>query len=318
MKKFLISIDTEGDNLWNWKPNDKITTNNARYLSRFQDLCDEYGFKPTYLTNYEMALDDCFQGFCKRVVKNSSAEIGLHVHAWNNPPEYCLKEVYNNPGAAYITEYPYEIMLQKAKVTYDLLSQITGMPIVTHRSGRWATNDQYFRVLGEIGIKYDCSITPHIDWSGNPGMSIGSCGNDYSNQSEKPHLIDNIETEIWEIPVTVRQVRKFFSPSKVSCRSIIGSLYRAFSIQNIWLRPTNKNSYEMKWLIDDVVKDSNADYIMFMLHSSELMPGGSPTFLDDESIEELYKQLRELFTYASKNFEGMTIGAYGEKVRFGK
>ncbi|MDR8263551.1 deacetylase, partial [Acinetobacter baumannii] len=48
---FLITIDTEGDNLW--QKHDSITTENARYLPRFQQLCEKYGFKPVYLTNYE-------------------------------------------------------------------------------------------------------------------------------------------------------------------------------------------------------------------------------------------------------------------------
>ena len=54
MKKFIITVDTEGDNLWGYKEGDTITTNNALYIPRFQELCENYGFKPVYLTNYEM------------------------------------------------------------------------------------------------------------------------------------------------------------------------------------------------------------------------------------------------------------------------
>ena len=66
MKSFLISIDTEGDNLWAWKKGDIITTNNACFLERFQSLCNEFGFKPTYLTNYEMAKSQEFVKFAKK------------------------------------------------------------------------------------------------------------------------------------------------------------------------------------------------------------------------------------------------------------
>lgn len=31
MKKFLITIDTEGDNLWEWKNGEKIYTENTLY-----------------------------------------------------------------------------------------------------------------------------------------------------------------------------------------------------------------------------------------------------------------------------------------------
>ena len=56
---FLITIDTEGDDIWGRHAT--VTTENARYLPRFQDLCRKHGFKPTYLTNYEMAVDSRYQ-----------------------------------------------------------------------------------------------------------------------------------------------------------------------------------------------------------------------------------------------------------------
>jgi hypothetical protein len=38
-----------------------------------------------------------------------------------------------------------------------------------------------------------------------------------------------------------------------------------------------------------------------MLHSSELMPGGSPTFTTEASIERLYDDLDALFSEASRS-----------------
>jgi hypothetical protein len=42
-------------------------------------------------------------------------------------------------------------------------------------------------------------------------------------------------------------------------------------------------------------------------HSSELMPGGSPFFPNERSIERLYETLESLFCEAAKNFRGMTL-----------
>ena len=81
---FLITIDTEGDNLW--QKHDSITTENARYLPRFQQLCEKYGFKPVYLTNYEMAIDPFYIEFARDVIARGTAEVGMHLHAWNSPP----------------------------------------------------------------------------------------------------------------------------------------------------------------------------------------------------------------------------------------
>ena len=41
-------------------------------------------------------------------------------------------------------------------------------------------------------------------------------------------------------------------------------------------------------------------YIMFMIHSSELMPGGSPYFKTEKAIRDLNNALEEMFGYLRK------------------
>ena len=54
---------------------------------------------------------------------------------------------------------------------------------------------------------------------------------------------------------------------------------------------------------------------MFMLHSSELMPGGSPAFKTEEDVEKLYRMTEEVFETAVRNgFKGMTLRDYGTVV----
>ena len=69
--------------------------------------------------------------------------------------------------------------------------------------------------------------------------------------------------------------------------------------RNVWLRPTKNPSFTaLKKVLDAVSADS--DYAMFMLHSSEMMPGGSPSFPDNKSIEELYNCIERTFAYAKQ------------------
>jgi hypothetical protein len=60
---FLTAIDTEEDNLW-FSPRSR-TTGSARWLAYFQALCEPYGLKPAYLTNYGMATSPAFQSFAR-------------------------------------------------------------------------------------------------------------------------------------------------------------------------------------------------------------------------------------------------------------
>ncbi len=312
MKSFLISIDTEGDNLWAWKKGDAITTENAKFLERFQNVCNEYGFKPTYLTNYEMAKSNEFVRFAKRCVDSNVAEIGMHLHAWNTPPEYNLGNILPNPGAPYLIEYPYEIMDQKISTMTTLLEDTFEMKVDTHRAGRWATDDRYYELLRRHGYSFDCSVTPHVDWSSHQGESLGSEGSDYTNASERPYeLLDGLN----EIPCTVRVSHRFFKPARPSLKGYAGSCYRKLKGELIWLRPDGYNLEKMLWLLDAVYADPSLDYIMFMLHSSELMPGGSSTFKTQESIEHLYKDINKVFSVASNDFVGMTIGEYGRNLK---
>lgn len=315
MKSFLISIDTEGDNLWTWKKGSEITTKNAGFLERFQNLCNEFGFKPTYLTNYEMAKSQEFVRFAKKIVTLNEAEIGMHLHAWNTPPDYELGSQNPNPGAPYLIEYPNEVMDQKIMTMTTLLESTFERRIETHRAGRWATNERYFELLHKYGYRFDCSITPHVNWNNKPGESIGSCGSDYSKESDRVHILIEDQRPLYEIPCTVKVSHRYFKPNKCTFRGYAGSFYRMITGELVWLRPDGHNLDKMLWILDSVSEDKSADYIMFMLHSSELMPGGSPTFRTEESIEHLYQDMRKVFIKASKKFEGKTICEYGRSIK---
>lgn len=313
-KKFLISIDTEGDNLWAWKPGDSINTENAKYLPRFQELCDQYGFKPTYLTNYEMACDDYFVEFAKNTMQENRCEIGMHLHAWNSPPAYEL-EVRSDvePGAPYLIEYSEEIMDEKICYMTNLLKERFGILPVTHRAGRWAMNRTYFRLLEKHGYKYDCSVTPGKSWSHAPGQSNGSFGSDYLRASLYPYTVNG--SNIVEIPVTVREDHRLRKNPGEGIRKQVRNQYRALKGQGkIWLRPNGHNLEDMMYLTNVVSRNRKDDYLMFMLHSSELMPGSNPRFTTNESIEKLYSDLNVLFWHIAKEYKGATIGEYGTSI----
>lgn len=134
MKSFIITIDTEGDNLWAYHKGDPIKTENVKFIPRFQDLCNQYGFKPVWLTNYEMIMSDEYVDYIKKPLAKGQCEIGIHVHAWNNPPFYELNGKYN--GNPYLIEYPDDVMHAKFKAIYDLIYERLGVKVKSHRSGR--------------------------------------------------------------------------------------------------------------------------------------------------------------------------------------
>lgn len=312
---FLITIDTEGDNLWE-KPS-SITAKNAEYLFRFQELCEEYGFKPTYLTNYEMASSKVFIEFARDVIKSNTGEIGMHLHAWNSPPLIPLtKDDFKLQP--YLIEYNEEVIRQKVEYMTKLLEDTFQIGISSHRAGRWGFNEYYAKILEELGYKVDCSVTPLINWNSQKGVSWGRGGTDYSSFPDKAYFLDlsNVSKEgksrILEVPMTITSTDSMLSKeinnkfkNKKTLRKFANRLFPSFYM----LRPSGKNLHRLLRIIDKTIENGK-DYAEFMIHSSELMPGGSPTFKSKNHIEGLYRDLRMLFDIANKSFNGATMLEY--------
>lgn len=309
-KKFLISIDTEGDNLWSWIPGKEITTENTKQLPEFQSLCDNFGFKPTYLTNFEMVEDHHFVDMFSKIQQDNRCEIGMHMHAWNSPPvEYELPvRTDGKTGQAYLIEYPEDVMEEKISFMTELIHERFGIRPITHRAGRWAMNETYFGLLDKYGYLADCSVTPGVDWTGHAGCSPDSGGSNYLNAEKRPYIVP--DTGVMEIPMTIRKDHRFYKPERFRPRSIGGSIYRAIKGTDIiWMRPNGWNIDDMIWL-SDYIRHSNTDYLMFMIHSSELAYGCNPRFKNKDQIDHLYSDLNRLFSHISNYYEGMTIGKY--------
>lgn len=299
MKYFLITVDTEGDNMWRklYSRNAikyRMTTKNAEYLHRFQSLCESYELHPTYFVDYEMSQAEPFVEMARDGLRRGTLEVGMHMHAWSCPPYYDLEPSGWSCGNPYIGEYPVGVVRKKVDYLTKSLQDIFQTDIVSHRSGRWYLDRKYLWILKEFGYYADCSVTPGVDWSGNPGLTAGSKGTDYRRYSSgsyemsllRPHR--HGKSGIWEIPVSIE-------PGKDGVLQ--------------WLRPNGKNSQEMRSVVSSK-EQSGEDYIEFMIHSSELMEKGSPNFLTKEAIDNLYGDIKELFEFASERYRGATVKAY--------
>ena len=326
---FLITIDTEGDNLWS-KPH-TITTRNSGYVPRLQSLCEHYGLKPTYLTNWEMVHCPDFLGFARDALSRSVAEVGMHLHAWNSPPIVPLTadDFEHQP---YLIEYPEPQLREKVKVMTAALEERFGRKMISHRAGRWAIDTVYARALLDNGYSVDCSVTPHVSWRMHFGDPAGRGGADYSSFPEDayfftpgrldcPHLANGTDGErcLLELPMTV--VRPRLSAGAASAKRLLlaggrigARLSHRLFAETRWLRPRGDDRREPL----RALKEASAEhrpFVEFMLHSSELMPGGSPRFPDERSVEALYDDLDELFSWANAHgYVGCTLAQYRERL----
>jgi hypothetical protein len=316
----VITIDTEGDNLWE-NPT-APTTANARYIPRFQNLCESYGFKPTYLVDYEMASDAFFQDFGRGLLESGVAEIGTHLHAWNTPP---LSDETSGKYSIYITELPYETILLKMTFMTQLLTEVFHSRPISHRGGRWGFDEQVAHALSKLGYLVDCSVTPGVSWRHHKGNPRGKGGPDYSDFSIRPYFLDltrirfeGIST-ILEVPVTIEPTySRLFDEIYQRLGKRWYFLQRAanrLKPPHIWLRPNGHNLDAMIDIVDWGMRQ-NLPVLHMMLHSSELMPGASPNFRRKGDIEKLYDDLDHFFSNVlARKIGSATLAEYRQAFR---
>lgn len=317
---FIITVDTEGDDLWA-RPRE-ITTRNAGYLPRFQALCERFGLEPVYLTNYEMAMSPVFAEFARDVVARRAGEIGMHLHAWNSPPldPLTTNDFHYQP---YLTEFPEPVMRQKIETLTAILEDRFGQKMISHRGGRWAFDGRYASILLDAGYRVDCSVTPGLSWRGAPGAPTGHGGPDYSAFPCDPYFLGSSDVSVpaseglLEVPVTSRLSNLYgVAPWLYGVRFVRRFATRASPavsllcpVQPALRAPVNRH---LKAMVDLArrVRSEGPPYLEFMVHSSELMPGGSPTFRTESDIECLYEHLEILFEEQSTWCYGATLAEF--------
>ena len=313
---FLITIDTEGDNQWS-KPKE-ITARNADALPRFQELCDRYGLKPTYLATWEMVKSGSFVEFGKDVMASGRARIGMHLHAWNSPPIVPLTDddFRHQP---YLIEYAQDVIREKVKVMTDTLEHTFGSKMLSHRAGRWGLNETYARILSDAGYTVDCSVTPHIDWRVHTGRPGGRGGIDYRSFPDRAYFLDLDDisragsSDLLELPMTIMadHQQSWARALRSGTRKVphLQRLVHGYLPAYSWLRPNGRNGSTLPRLLQ-MARTLGRRLREFMLHSSELMAGGSPTFPTGRSIAALYSHLEALFDASTRDWVGQTLSVF--------
>jgi hypothetical protein len=309
---FIITVDTEGDDIWS-RPRE-ITTRNALFLPRFQALCERFGYRPVYLANYEMVDSEEFLEFGRDVLRRNAGEIGMHLHAWNSPPLVPLTDddFRHQP---YLIEYSDEVMREKIKVMTVLLAERFGRPVVSHRAGRFGFDGRYAAMLLEQGYRVDCSVTPGVDWRTTPGAPDGTGGPDYRRFPDRPYFLDPGDIArparrgLLEVPVTIEMSELFRAAPWAYHLPLAGRVVNRISPTLSWACP-GENDLAGMLRAARRARATGAVCVEFLVHSSELMPGGSPRFRTVAAVERLYASLELLFEELSAWCSGTTLAEF--------
>ncbi len=303
---FVMTIDTEADNQWDFGA--PLTTENVRYWPAFQDVCDAYGIKTTYLVTSEIAADPSARGLLRNWVNEGKAEVGAHVHPWTTPPfldEPGLRS--NDPAHSYLSELPADLVHAKLEHLTAAIEAAFDMRPTSFRAGRFGFDGRCAQALSELGYVVDTSVTPLVDWSAHTGLPGGDGGPDFTTHDAAPFVIAGTgQPGLLEIPLTIvvsyGLLRRHPSLLRLYRSSLIrpwrnrlaGRWLRAQPIQ---LRPVPQFTVRDLRAAWDESRRMNAGVAVMMVHSSELMPNGSPYRRTPESVQKLLRELAEFFGY---------------------
>lgn len=315
--KFILTIDTEGDNQWDHGR--ELSVENIRFVPRFQDLCEKHSIKPTYLVTSEVCNDVFAREIFTKYLSVGSAEVGAHLHSWTTPP-FLDKDGFrfNDVNHAFATELPEDLLSRKVKNLTDQIEASFGKRPSSFRSGRFGFNEKVARILTDNLYLVDSSITPFTSWSVNKGLPDGNGGPDFINADPFPSKYDFSNGSLIEIPVTIlptrfplnrnhSAARHYFSnvDKSIILRALRKLLYKN---QPLWLRPLILMNLNLFSELLDEAKRINLPDIVMMFHSSELMPGCSIYRKDKEEIEELYHTLDRFFILLNeRNINSVTL-----------
>jgi hypothetical protein len=297
---FVITLDTEPDNEWGRPP--VATTENARFVPRFHELCQRAGgFKITYLMTLEMAEDPFLRDYLVPRLRAGECEVGAHLHPWNTPPlvEVTDDDTKHHP---YLYEYPEDVQRAKLATLVSSIERNYGVRPVSYKAGRWGLDAAHARILEEMGFRVDTSVCPGVNWGPSMGHPQGNGGPDFDRAPTAPYWLsaDDVcrpgSLDVLEIPPTI----VFYNPIG---RYVPGVRYLYGRIRKVrrlfdrkhegvqWLRPYPYMTVERMQRVVALARKGGARVLNMTFHSSELMPGGSPYNKTEAAIEDLYVRL---------------------------
>jgi hypothetical protein len=295
----IVTVDVEGDDVWTRRPNDQVTLANLRELPRLHALCAEFSIPPVYLTSAETLASASYRRFLRLVLDAREAELGMHLHAWNSPP-HDASDADAWRRQPLLTEYPAAMIHAKVRHLTDALGNAFGVAPRAHRGGRWAMDTTYARALVEHGYVVDSSVTPGLTWRGAHEPSAP----DYTGFPVDAYVMDLARisepgaSALLEVPLTTHVTA--FGRTLADGRS-------AGVVE--WLRPTARNGPSLRRVADAAITEGRSCLVV-MLHSSDLLPGGSPVARDRDAVERVLGDLRHLFGHVRDTTQPMTLSAF--------
>lgn len=288
--KLVISIDVEEEGLFSGAYQREGGVANLHHLSRLEFLTRELGLPLTLLVSWQVARDARCREILKRWQGEFGAEIGAHLHPWSTPPYEDLGRPEPVPSDA----LPPALLEAKMATLCDTLQRDLGVAPRSFRMGRWDFGKRMQALLPRFGIQVDGSVAPLRHMRGQSGA-----GPDHFLAPTDPYWLDD---QLYEIPLTMAAIwpgspRILHSLARAlpagMRQTVLGNFAAVGAVgpQPVWYPAAS-----MRWAAR-LHRRRGGQVLTMFLHSSELMPGQSPHFPDEEAVRRLVEKIRDFLAW---------------------
>lgn len=302
MTTLIVTVDTEEEGLWSGQfPTTACPVSNISRLPDFQQLCSEFGVRPTYLVNTPVVEDDDACSILKPYQDNGLCEIGTHIHPWNTSPGGATY----TPHSSYLCNLPYEVQKEKLATVTEQIESRLGVRPVSFRAGRYGMGVEAATIIRELGYIVDSSVCPYTDYSGDGGPDFR--GAPYEPYWIGDELLDaRDQGDLLEVPVSfgfshrrfeaLFAIDEFLHASPLRKMKVVGILDRLNLVRKIKFSPEKGAANRLNQLAA-VYAALGAPAIVMMFHSSSLLPGATPYVKTEADRERFLATMRGVFDF---------------------
>jgi len=303
---FVLSVDAEEE--WDWSgpfPQQDFSVSNITKLTGFQELCDEFGIRPTYFVDYAVANDTTSVEILKCFLANNSCEIGAHLHPWCNPPFFG----HTGEEESNVVNLPIEQIEQKLIALVDKLTDELGVAPRAFRTGRWGIDGKVMQLLVKHGFKLDSSVYPYYR---NKFYSSYETPNLPYWPSLSNPLVPNNQRDIYEFPVTsgfnhsnfeqCEWLYQLISHPAINWAHLVGIAWQTRLLRKSCLSPELFEVDEMLNLCRVAIKEGYPVLHMFM-HSSCLIDNNNSLVGKHNAYEHISCAIKQVITQLQKEFD---------------
>jgi len=301
-QRVLLTVDTEEEFDWTGPfRREGYGLSHVAAIPRFQAFCEGVGAHPVYLVDWPIVQDAQAVEIIGDAVRRGTAEVGVQLHPWVNPPfdeEVCVRN-------SFAGNLPPALEAAKFMALRDAIETAFGTAPLIYRAGRYGLGAHTADLLKRAGIRIDTSVRALFDYSYQGGP-------DYSDHPLMPYWVD-AERSLLELPVTsaywgpLRQLGPLIHRVQRHVPTFFSGFSRFRLLERIALTPEGVSSEEALRGVDRALA-SGLPLLVLSFHSPTLAPGHTPYARDEAAVEALYDWFSQIYAeFARRGVRSTTV-----------